>query len=143
SNDGSLSLSNSIDISRNSGSGLFNIKPRLVINDENKDPHFVWLETHPISGKTIPFYTKKNATTLIANTYPVTPDINNDCGNIDIALMGNLNEVFVAFEQLDPVTNKKNIRLSQGNDSGFTLLGEFQDSSSLPILSMPTLALNH
>lgn len=142
-NDGSLLLTAADDISNNSGAGKFNTLPRVVIHDETKDPHFTWLGTHPISGKTVVYYTRKTGTILLGTTYEVSPDNSQDCANVDVALMGDQNKLFVTFEQKDSVTTKQNIRLSFGNETGFSLLGQYVDSSSLTVLNRPGPSLNH
>lgn len=142
-NDGSGSLSTSIDISRNTGVGIENRKPRIVINDKTKDQHFIWRGTHISTGKQIIHYTRILSTVLIPTISTVSPDINHDCGEFDVALMGDLDQVFVTFEQLDPSPNKTNIRLAQGNETGFSLLGMFQDSLSLTILNRPSAGTNN
>lgn len=138
-NDGSFDLSWAVDISRNSGTGLFNTQPQIVLNDIEKSPHFIWIGTHPTTKKLLPYYTRKHATTLIPTTHIITPDINHDCSHTDIELMGDLDEIFVCFEQIDATTHKRNIKLAQGDESGFNLIGFFTDSSSNKIVNRPTL----
>lgn len=143
SNDGLNSLAVSEHISRNSAAGRVNRNPKIVINDDTKDPHFVWLGTHSVSGSLIPYYTKKNGTLLIPTIHEVTPDLTHDCDNIDVGLYGHTNQVFIVYEQANDTTGNTNVRLSQGDDTGFALLGQFDDTLSLKILNKPDDTLNN
>lgn len=141
-NSGTFTLATSTEISNNTGPALYNTNPRLVINDQNTDPQFAWLGTHSITGKTVAYYTRTIGISPYVK-HQISPDANNNCSHLEIELFGNLNRLYAIFEQTDGTTLKQNIRLVQGDQAGFTLLGPFQDTGGLAILNRPTFNTNN